>query len=120
MKKKLGGVLAVLSFAPSFAFAAAYCGATGTIPYIICTIGNILNSVIPILVILAIIYFIWGVITYVIAHDEEAKSAGRNRMIFGIIGLAVIVAVWGLVNILLTTFGVSNPGTPTLPSVPLQ
>jgi len=38
-----------------------------------------------------------------IASDEEAKKAGRDRIIFGIIGLAVIVAMWGLVNILIKT-----------------
>jgi hypothetical protein len=83
---------------------------TGTpvIETIICRIGGILNTIIPFLIVLAIIYFIWGVIQYVIASDEEAKKSGRNRIIYGIIGLAVIVGVWGLVNILTKTFGIDK------------
>ena len=85
----------------------------------ICKIGDILNIIVPILIALGVVYFIWGVITYVISDDEEAKQAGRNRIIFGIIGLAVIIGLWGLVRILTRTFGVDNAGqTITYPTTP--
>jgi len=75
---------------------------------ILCRIGNILNMVIPFLVGLAVIIFVWGVILFVISDDEEAKTKGRDRIIFGIIGLAVIIGLWGLVRIVNTTFGIDN------------
>jgi len=115
MKKKLIVLSSVLGLTPVVAFAAATTCATagaGTIEKIVCTIGDLLNILIPVLVVLAIVYFIWGVITYVIASDEEAKKAGRNRIIWGIIGLACIVAVWGLIHILLSTFGVGITDVP--------
>ena len=91
-----------------------------TVQGFLCRIGSILNSVLPVLVALGVVYFVWGVITYVIASDEEAKKKGRDRIIFGIIGLAVIVAVWGLVRILTNTFGLDNQRTPiTYPTVPI-
>ena len=74
----------------------------------ICKIGDLVALITPILIGLAVIYFIWGIISYVIADDEEAKTAGRNRIIYGIIGLTVIVAVWGLVKVLTSTFGISD------------
>jgi len=119
MKKKLIILGSVLGLMPVVAFAAPTCASqsTGTIGYILCIIGDILNIVIPILVVLAIVYFIWGVITYVIASDEEAKKAGRNRIIWGIIGLACIVAVWGLVNILIKTFNLNSNTNITIPTV---
>lgn len=84
----------------------------------ICKIGQILNSIVPVLIVLGVVYFVWGVITYVIASDEEAKKTGRNRIIYGIIGLAVIVAVWGLVGILVKTFvPQGNSGNITLPTL---
>lgn len=90
----------------------------GTIGFIVCKIGALLNLVIPVLIALGVVYFVWGVITYVISKEEEAKKAGRNRMIYGIIGLAVIVAAWGLVTILTTTFGIQqNTGGITFPTV---
>ncbi|HEY4525862.1 MAG TPA: hypothetical protein VJL32_02075 [Candidatus Paceibacterota bacterium] len=126
MKQKLM-VLAglVLLLSPAAAFAALTgnirgCGAGGLSPLeqFICKIGDILNIIIPILIVLAIVYFIWGVIQYVISDDEEAKQAGRNRIIFGIIGLAVIVGVWGLVAILTQTFGVEGQQNISFPTTP--
>jgi hypothetical protein len=130
MKKKLmvlSGV--VLSFAPVVAFAQISIAGSNTsctvnqqsstLFNLICQIGSLLNSVVPVLIALGIVYFVWGVISYVIADDEEAKSAGRDRMIYGIIGLAAIVAVWGLVAILIRTFGISNTGSFTIPTIPI-
>lgn len=103
---------------PFVALAATGCGTSGTLAYIICTVGNLLSAIIPVLVVLGIIYFVWGVITYVISDDEEAKKAGRDRIIFGIIGLVAIVAMWGLVNVLVSTFGLGdNETVPTLPGI---
>ena len=132
MKNKLVGLAgAVLSFSPVVAFAQLQtgnnpvgCGASGTvdtIPGIMCKVGEILTSAVPILVALGIVYFVYGVVTYVIADDEEAKSAGRSRIIYGIVGLAVIVAVWGLVGILVKTFVPDQNRTNiTFPTVPLR
>ena len=120
MKKKLFVLSGLaLSVMPSLAFAASGCttyAKPGTIQSILCKIGDLLNIVIPVVIALGIVYFVWGIISYVIAGDEEAKTKGRDRMIYGIIGLAVIVAMWGLVNILLTTFGVKAEDV-TLPTL---
>ena len=76
---------------------------------IICRLGDILNMVIPLLVALGVVIFVWGVVLYVIGSDEEAKGKGKERMMWGIIGFAVILGLWGLVAVILNTFGFS-PG----------
>lgn len=126
MKNKLA-VLAgsVLGFAPLIALAQAttdtYCqgrnATSGTIQGILCEIANLLRAAIPVLIVLAILYFIWGVIQYVIAGDEEAKAGARSQIIYGLIGVAVIAGVWGLVNIILGSIGAGNGPTPNLPSI---
>ena len=83
---------------------------------VICQIYHIINIVIPVMIIAAVAYFIYGVIKFVIAGDAEEKSEGRTMMINGIIGFAVIIGLWALVNILLSTFGL-NAGTPA-PAIP--
>src|SRR3989344_322232 len=125
MKKKLITLSGfVLGFAPFIALAQPTGGrcdgiGLGSIEGIICKIGDILSVIIPILVVLGVVYFVWGVISYVIGDDEEAKKKGRDRMIYGIIGLVVIVAMWGLVSILDNTFGLGvGTSTPPLPGVP--
>jgi hypothetical protein len=58
--------------------------------------------------------FIWGVIKFFIINaDEEAKrEQGKQFMIWGIIALAVMLSVWGLVGILSNTFGLSGSVLP--------
>ena len=75
---------------------------------IICKFGSILNSLIPVLIALGVLYFVWGVVNYVIGDDEEAKKKGRDRIIYGIIGLAVIIGLWGLVNLVVRTFNLDQ------------
>jgi hypothetical protein len=94
-------------------------GQGGTLLGILCRVGEILNAVVPVLIALGIVYFVWGVISYVVGGDEEAKKKGRDKIVYGIIGLAVIVAVWGLVRILTNTFRVNNTGNFTLPTIPV-
>ncbi len=125
MKKKLSilsGI--VLGSMPLMALAqnATGCASVtlGTIQSIICKIGNILDTVIPILVVLGVVYFVWGVVQFVISTDEEAKAKGRSHMIYGIIGLVVIVAMWGLVGIVTKTFDLNGSANVTIPTVPIN
>ncbi|MDD2753169.1 MAG: hypothetical protein PHT44_00950 [Candidatus Portnoybacteria bacterium] len=76
----------------------------------------ILNGVIGLLFVLVTLYFVWGVVQYVSAGGEDAKlKLGKEHMIWGIVGMAVMAGAWGLVNILLNTFGVGNANIPSGP-----
>ncbi len=90
---------------------------TGTIETVICRIGSILNTIIPFLMVLGVLYFVWGVVSYVIGGDEEAKKKGRDKIVYGVIGLAVIVGVWGLVAILNRTFNPTVTGPVSVPCI---
>ena len=73
-----------------------------------------LNSIIAILFVLVTLYFIWGVIEYVKAGgDDAAVKKGKTHMIYGIIGMAVMAAAWGIVGVLVTSFGVGGGTVPT-------
>jgi hypothetical protein len=132
MKKKLivlSGL--VLSFSPVLALAQGigfggtssnacnYGRVTGNLFGFICRIGEFLNAVVPVLIALAVVYFVWGVISYVISDDEEAKAKGKDRIIYGIIGLAVIIGLWGLVNLVRNTLDLNNTQNVNLPTVPV-
>ena len=127
MQKKLGFLSGLgMSMLPLAALAqVTISGSTSsgcnlnTIGGYLCQIGRILNAVVPVLIALGVVYFVWGVITYVVADEEEAKSKGRNRMIWGIIGMVAIVGMWGLVNVLRNTFGLGNNTNIELPTVPV-
>lgn len=64
------------------------------------------QSLIPLLIAVAVVAFIWGVIIMVINPDnEDKKKQGKSFMIWGIIALFVIVSIWGLVALLSNTIG---------------
>lgn len=77
---------------------------------VLCKIGSLLKSVIPVLITLGIVYFIWGIVAYVIGGDQEAKKKGKNKIIYGLIGFVVIFALQGLVSIVINTFGFDQGG----------
>ena len=83
-------------------------------------VTQIINGVlVPLVFAIAFVVFIWGIFQYFIAggHDEEAKEKGKSLMLYGLIGFFLMIAVWGLVNILLGTFNLNN-GIPNLPGAP--
>jgi hypothetical protein len=114
MKKVIYGVLA---FAPVLAFAQNISG----LQNLVSQIGAIIRMLIPIMFALAIVYFFWGMIKFIrSAGDPKAAAEGRSIMIYGVIAIAVMVSIYGLVGWLQTTLGVTSPTTITLPTVPTQ
>ncbi len=75
---------------------------------------QLVRAAVPVLTALAVLLFIWGVIKYFIygANDETARATGRTYMVYALIGLVAVVAVWGLVALFLQIVGVgSAPST---------
>jgi len=85
------------------------------IQQIINTLGDTLNfKIIPFLFIMATAVFTWGVIQYLIkAEDQVAQKRAKVIITAGIIGLAVLTAIWGIVNLITLYFGVGGIGIPT-------
>lgn len=83
---------------PTFVYAQGFKG-------LVNSLVSLITSVIPLLVGLAFIVFIWGLIKFLFhTGDGTAVQEGKNIMIAGIIGIFVIVAVWGLIQIIGGTF----------------
>lgn len=99
-----------LVFTPFLVLAAA----GYTIETLITKLIGILNVVVPFLIAVAVVIFLFGVVKYITAGgDEEKRKEARNVMIYGIIGLFVMVSIWGLVAVLVNTFGFqTTPVTP--------
>lgn len=83
-------------------------------------VKRIMDLFIPIFITLGLLYFLYGLTEYILASEEGGKAEGRNRIIYGIVGLFVMVTVWGLVNVVATTFGVTGGQLNVLPCVPTQ
>ena len=69
-------------------------GTAVTLPEVETRIRQIAQFVIVVSVILAVIFIIWGGITYMTAGGDETKAgAAKTRIWNGVIGAAVILAV---------------------------
>ena len=86
---------------------------TDFINFFTCTL---LNSVVPLLVAVAVASFVYGIIQYFLFPDnEEKRKAGKNFMFWGLVTLFVMVSIWGIVGIFSNTF---LDGRTVLPSLP--
>lgn len=112
-------IYTALSFAPAVAFAQGAGIQTGNLQAILTFIGTVVRQLIPIIFGLAIVYFFWGLAKYVrSAGDAKAAAEGKSIMIYGVIAIAVMVSIYGLVAWLQNLFGVTAGGAVVLPVVP--
>jgi len=83
-------------------------------------IKGILRPIVPLLVGLAVVVFIYGVFLLMLSEGGEKKEEGKQYMLWGIIGIFVMVSVWGIVAILGDTFGLGNNNniTPVQMTIP--
>src|SRR3989344_425085 len=75
------------------------------------TIGRLVKSAIPILVGLALVFFIIGLIRFVIAAEEEKRKEGKSMMWWGVVALFVIVSIWGITAFIGEQLGISQQTT---------
>lgn len=73
---------------------------------------TILNPIIQFAFIIAFVFFLWGVMQYIRnANNPEKRKVGQDHMMWGIIGLVIMIGVYGIMNILISTFGLSRSHT---------
>lgn len=86
-----------------------------------CIQNVILQPLVFLLFAVAIVYFLYGVLTYIReGGDEDTRRAGRDMMVYGIIAIAVMLSVIGLVSVLVNSFNFNQGATLNnqIPSLP--
>ena len=111
MKKFL---LIGLSALPVVAFGAD--GSTAGLTTFVGTIKTTVNSLIPVLVSLALVAFFWGLIKFLFMTngDEDGRKDARQMMIYAVIALFVMTSIWGLTGFLGSSLGVTEGTAPTI------
>lgn len=113
-------------------FKKIFLGTIALFPFFVLASGDNLNTVIiniarliqdgviPIVIGLALLTFLWGVMKYGTSRDEAARKESIAIIINGIIVLFVMVSVWGLVWIFASFFGVNLTGSVELQDKTIQ
>ncbi|MDO8594175.1 MAG: hypothetical protein Q7R93_01530 [bacterium] len=79
----------------------------------------ILNTLVPVLIGLAVFIVIWGVFGYITHADEEEKRAEAKQFIlWGVIFIFFMVSIWGFINILVNSFDLSKTAPTARPTLP--
>jgi uncharacterized membrane protein YidH (DUF202 family) len=76
-------------------------------------IGNvdrlIINPIIYLLFALAIVYFLWGVFEFISNQEnEEKKTTGKSHMLWGIVGITIMIGVWAILGFILNTLHITG------------
>ena len=107
--KKIKYILpSVVIFTPFLASAAT----TKTLADVIALVVGYLNQALALLMGLAVVMFVFYVIRYFIMSDDKRKEGGQY-ILWSLVAFFVIFSMWGLVNILISTFdiGQGSPGS---------
>ncbi len=70
---------------------------------------NIINPIIGVFFALALIIFLWGVTRFLMNADNDTeREQGKNHMIWGLVGMFIMVSVIGIIKIIMSIIGVDD------------
>src|SRR3989344_5565919 len=87
----------LIGLLPSIAFATSFKDVVGKI------IG-VFNTIIPAIIGIGVFLIIFGIFRYINAGDDPKKLAeGGKLVLWGVIGVFIMLSIWGLVALILNT-----------------
>jgi len=66
------------------------------------------GALIPLFYAIAFIMFLIGIVRFFFMEGDEGREKGKQQILWGIIGFAVITSLWGIVKLLLATFNIGQ------------
>jgi hypothetical protein len=73
----------------------------------------IINPLLALIFTLALFLFLWGGFKFVASADSDAgRDTGKRHMLWGVIGMVLMVSVFAILRIFLNTFGVESAELP--------
>lgn len=74
----------------------------------------IVNPIIIVMFSFALVGFLWGVSTYIQhADDHEARTKGAQHMLWGIIGMMIMISTFAIIRLMIQSFGLNTGDTQT-------
>lgn len=67
----------------------------------------IVNPFLALLFVLATLYFVYGLVRYLLAgQSDEDRTTGKSHMMWGLLGMFLMISVFGIMRLIVNTFGI--------------
>jgi len=77
--------------------------------FIVSVNEEIINPLIILLFALAVMFFLYGMFEFLSNQsDEEKKTTGKSHMIWGVIGITIMMGVFTIMNIIISTLNIEG------------
>lgn len=72
----------------------------------------ILYPLVTLMMAVALLIFLWGCFEFIMAAgDPGARTTGKKHILWGIVGMVIMVSAYGILTIAVGTFGLEVPTT---------
>jgi len=70
----------------------------------------ILNPLILLALSVATLVFLWGIFQFIASQTaDDQRAEGKRKIFWGLFGIFIMISAYGLINLILSTFGINGP-----------
>lgn len=82
------------------------------------TINTLLNKIISVILqpivilmfVVALVVFFWGIVQFIsTSNTDDGREKGKRNILWGVVGMFIMFSVYGIIHIILQTFGIPSP-----------
>lgn len=74
---------------------------------------ELINPITGVIFAAALVYFLYGLMIFLFgAGEESVRTEGKRHMLWGVVGMLVMVSVFSILGLVLHTFGVEAENIP--------
>lgn len=72
---------------------------------------SLLDLLVPIIFGLALLFFFYGLAQFIRSVSDKTIQEGKNKMIWGIVSLFVMISIWGIISYIGDSLGIKTGGS---------
>lgn len=76
-------------------------------------VDYVIDPAVKVVFTLGLFMFLWGFVEFLWKlKDGQVAEDGKNHMVYGLVGMLIMVSVYGIISLVMNTFGI-DPDTAT-------